>query len=530
MRDRPADQGQSGKTRSTSAPPFDAVILDLDGVVTETSSLHAAAWKEVFDEFLQRAAPDQPPFDTDEDYREYVDGMPRLDGVRGFLESRGIELPEGEDDDSLDDQTVKGIGNAKNKRFRELLDENGPRVFDDAVAHIRDWKARGLSIAVVSASRNCAAILKAAGLSDLFDVRVDGTTIDELGMGGKPEPDMYVEAARRLGVAPERAIVFEDALAGVEAARQGGFGLVVGVGPEHMEDQLRNRGADTFVNTVGDFMLSAADETSDASSSPRCLLDSLDAFSDRLKDHRPALFLDYDGTLTPIVERPELARLDDEMRNVLQRLARNCPVAIVSGRDLADVEKLVGVEGIIYAGSHGFDIRGPGDLAIEHAVGENAAPQLDDVEEALTKSLDSIDGALIERKRFSIAVHYRNVEESDVSRVEDAVDEAIGNSDGLVKNHGKKVYEIQPDIDWNKGWAVLWLLEALDIEAEDVLPIYVGDDLTDEDAFKALKDRGVGIVVGLEDRATKADYGLHDVDEVRRFLEWLHEELEQAAT
>ncbi|MEF8795345.1 MAG: beta-phosphoglucomutase family hydrolase [Salinivenus sp.] len=230
-----------------------AAILDLDGVVTETARLHARAWRDMFDAVLdergEREGEDQSPFGVD-DYDQYVDGKPRYDGVRSFLEARGIDLPEGAPDDPPDAVTIHGLGNRKNERFHELLEQHGVEVYDDAIEQIRRWRTRGLGVAVVSSSKNCKTILERAGLLDLFDARVDGVVAERLGLDGKPAPDIFLEAADRLGVEPERAAVFEDARAGVEAGRAGGFGLVVGVSRNGNDEALRAHGADVVVHDL----------------------------------------------------------------------------------------------------------------------------------------------------------------------------------------------------------------------------------------------------------------------------------------
>jgi len=231
---------------------------------------------------------------------------------------------------------------------------------------------------------------------------------------------------------------------------------------------------------------------------------------------RPAIFLDYDGTLTPIVSHPEKALLSDSMRQAVQALATHASVAILSGRGLDDVRQRVNVGAIIYAGSHGFDIAGPRRLRRQEAI--EFLPALDVAEKELREKLAGIAGALIERKRFSIAAHYRNVNESDVPKVERAVNEVAARHRELRKMDGKKVYELLPDIDWDKGKAVLWLLENLGLGRRKVRPIYIGDDRTDEDAFRAVGQCGVGILVSEQLRPTAANYSLKDPAEVERFL------------
>ncbi len=227
-----------------------AVIFDLDGVVTRTARVHAAAWKELFDAYLERRLGDDAEPFTDHDYREYVDGKPRYDGVADFLASRGIELERGDPSDSSDADTVCGLGNRKNGIFRRRLEEDGVEVFDTTVSLIRRLRARGVGTAVVSSSKNCALVLETAGLADLFDERVDGVTSEELGLDGKPAPDIFVEAARRLGVDPGDAAVVEDAEAGVAAGRAGGFGLVIGVDRADHAGDLRESGADIVVRDL----------------------------------------------------------------------------------------------------------------------------------------------------------------------------------------------------------------------------------------------------------------------------------------
>ena len=239
---------------------------------------------------------------------------------------------------------------------------------------------------------------------------------------------------------------------------------------------------------------------------------------DRVRAKQLAMFLDYDGTLTPIVSQPENALLSDEMRAVLRELAGLCTVTVVSGRDRGDVEPLVGLPQLIYAGSHGFDIAGPDGLRMEFEGGIDCLPELEIAEKELEPLIRRVPGGRVERKRFAIAVHYRNIADEDVARVEAAVRDVLGRRDGLRLSGGKKVFELRPDIDWDKGRAVLWLIEVLGLDHADVVPMYIGDDVTDEDAFRALAGRGISIVVGEPAYDTDADYLLRDTAEVGELL------------
>ncbi len=236
-----------------------AWLFDLDGVLTRTADVHAAAWKQVFDQFLS-AEGSTPAFDPVDDYLRFVDGKLRADGVRSFLASRHIAVPEGNASDPPSARTVAGIGKAKNLAFREVLERQGVAVFDGAVALVRALRDKGIPTAVVSASENTKAVLRVAGIGELFDVCVDGVVVGQKHLAGKPAPDSYLEAAQELGVEPARSAMVEDALAGVEAGRAGHFGLVVGV--DHADlgddtdhaDELRDHGADVVVTDVADLL------------------------------------------------------------------------------------------------------------------------------------------------------------------------------------------------------------------------------------------------------------------------------------
>jgi trehalose-phosphatase len=524
--------------RTANQPPvptldrsrFDAVIFDLDGVVTRTAQVHAAAWKHLFDEYfqrrIQRGEPEAAPFDIERDYRLYVDGKPRQDGIRSFLKSRGIELPPGDPADPLDRDTIWGLAKRKNHSFLQQLEREGVRVYETTVQLLDALRTHGFAVALISASENAAAVLEAAGLLDRFDTRVDGVEAKRLGLKGKPAPDVFLEAARRLRVAPGRSVIVEDAIAGVQAGRAGGFACVMGVDRMGQPDDLRANGADVVVADLAEVTVEAPGAISGPSTHdlPSALerIESIADFSHR----RPVVFLDYDGTLSPIVAQPEDAVLSESMRDVVRRLAQVCTVAVISGRDLPDVRDRVAVQGIIYAGSHGFDIAGPGGLRLENEEAQACLPALDQAESSLREQLQSIPGARVERKRYSIAVHYRNVPEDRVPEIEPIVDRVNRRHGDLRRSGGKKIFELQPRIDWHKGRAVLWLLKTLELDRSNVLPVYLGDDLTDEDAFHALAERGVGIVIRDEPRTTAAQFALESTDETATFLEQLTHRLE----
>jgi beta-phosphoglucomutase family hydrolase len=235
-----------------------ACLFDLDGVLTQTAKVHAAAWEQTFDDYLRRRASSSGeafvPFDPVRDYDEYVDGKPRYDGVRSFLASRGIELPEGSADEKAGADTIHGLGNLKNEIVLKLIREHGVEPYEGSVRYVEAARAAGLRRAVVSSSTNCRDVLAAAGIQDLFEQIVDGVVAEREHLHGKPAPDTFLAGARALGVEPAQAAVFEDALAGVEAGRAGHFGYVVGVDRVGQAEALRAHGADLVVPDLADLL------------------------------------------------------------------------------------------------------------------------------------------------------------------------------------------------------------------------------------------------------------------------------------
>ncbi len=337
-----------------------------------------------------------------------------------------------------------------------------------------------------------------------------------------------VETANRLTVRPGRCAVVTTTEDGVTAARSGGFALVIGIDPAGPCDALTGRGADAVVTDLSDIVVRTGDRRMSE------LPDGLQAL-DATAERQPAVFYDFDGTLSEIVKDPDSARLSDGAADALTALSAQCPVAILSGRDLADVRQRIGLPGIWYAGSHGFELTGPNG---EHHQNEEAAqsvPVLAEAAAELAEQLEHIPGVVVEHKRFGVAVHYRNAARADVGEVAAAVRSAAQRT-ALRVTTGREVIELRPDVDWDKGKTLRWVLDYIADEkrregpstSSPLLPIYLGDDITDEDAFDAVQDDGVAILVRHSDdgdRATAAGYALDDPDRVRDFTERLARQL-----
>lgn len=519
---------------------LDAVIFDTDGVITQTAAVHFTAWKDVFDEFLDAHATGDAaePF-TDADYRVHVDGISRYDGVDAFLRSRGFELPRGDPDDAPGDDTVCAVGNKKNASFAAAIERHGVRPYTTTRRFIEALHDKGIRTAVISASKNCEMVLRAAGMLDLFEVRVDGNDAAEIGFPGKPAPDVFLEAARRLGVDVAAAAVVEDAISGVSAGRAGGFGLVVGLDRTRNPDPLAEF-ADIVVPDLSDLgVFDLGDDGSPGSAGVQRIVPArawLPDLSDALTDYdltrqiagkTVAVFCDYDGALTPIVDRPEDATIPPDTLDAIEALADLTVVGVVSGRDLTDVMAMVPTERVWFAGSHGFDVRRPDGTREEFPEGAAALPELASAEQQLAERLGTIDGAWAERKRFAIAVHHRATPDEQIADLEAIIAEVAADHDGLRMTGGKKIFELRPDIDWHKGKAVRWLIEAAGLDPATTLAMFIGDDVTDEDGFAEVRSRGVGVVVGTEDRYTAAHLRVDDPDATRRLLEDLARRLEE---
>jgi len=500
-----------------------ACILDMDGVVTDTARLHAAAWKRMFDEFLttrpEQAAAELRPFDPDQDYREYVDGKPRYDGVASFLKSRNISLPRGSPDDPPARDTITGLGNRKNGYFLDLLAKEEVRPYEATVDFIHRGRAVGIRFALVSASRNARRVLEAAGLADLFAVVVDGRTANRLNLAGKPAPDIFLEAARRLATVAGQTVVVEDALAGVRAGKAGGFALVIGIDRSKRGAAMDRAGADLIVKDLDE--ITFADPSGERTRQLPSALDRAEDIFKRLQQTAPAIFLDYDGTLTPIVEDPARARLDEKTRRTIQRLAENLFVAVISGRKLDEIRELVALDDLVYAGSHGFEVSGGAGY---FNGGRDPKPFLGALEKA-ARELDTfcteLNGVTVERKPFAVTVHYRGADEEAIGPLESQVDRIAAQHKELTKTAGKMIFELRPAVDWDKGRALEAILEHFHVDCARITPLYIGDDTTDEDAFRRISENGIPILVSERPRPTTARFQLRDPDEVRLFLERL---------
>ncbi len=379
--------------------------------------------------------------------------------------------------------------------------------FDSTLTLVRQLREIGVGTAVFS-SNNCRNAVTAAGIDDLFAVQVDG----------------LVEAANRLAVRPGRCVVVADDAAVIEAGRAGGFALVIGVDRMERADALRGVGADTVVADLHDVTVRTGDQRMSQ------LPDASQALGE-IAARRPAVFFDFDGTLSDIVNDPDSARPVAGATEALAKLAAQCPVAVLSGRDLADVTKRVGVPGIWYAGSHGFELTAPDGTHHQNDAAAAAIPVLEQAAGQLRDQLGPIPGVMVEHKRFGVAVHYRNAARDRVGEVAAAV-RAAGRRDGLRVTTGREVIELRPDMDWDKGKTLRWVIDHLhEAGSASPTPIYLGDDITDEDAFDAVRHDGVPILVRHNDdgdRATAALYALDSPAQVSEFTDRLARQLTDA--
>ncbi|HTZ16793.1 MAG TPA: trehalose-phosphatase [Mycobacterium sp.] len=363
-----------------------------------------------------------------------------------------------------------------------------------------------------------------AVLFDLGDLAEDESLVQQLHEAGVATDDHQplVETANRLSVRPGRCAVVTATADHVAAARAGGFALVIGITPTGHGDDLTARGADAVITDLHDISVRAGDRRMSE------LPDGLQAL-DAITGQHPAVFFDFDGTLSDIVKNPDSARLVAGAADALTSLTAQCPVAILSGRDLTDVRQRIGLPGIWYAGSHGFELTGPDGTHHENAEAAASIPVLEQAAAELTDQLAHIPGVVVEHKRFGVAVHYRNAARDRVGEAAAAV-RSVGQRTALRVTTGREVIELRPDVDWDKGKTLRWVLDHIrdDEQPGPLLPIYLGDDITDEDAFDAIHDDGISILVRHSDdgdRATAADYALDTPARAAEFTDRLAHQL-----
>jgi trehalose 6-phosphate phosphatase len=363
-----------------------------------------------------------------------------------------------------------------------------------------------------------------AVLFDLGDLAPDETLVKQLHHGGVATDDHqpFVEAANRLSVRPGRCAVVTATENGVAAARADGFALVIGIATSGYGDELTDGGADAVITDLQDIGVRTGDRRMSE------LPDGLQAL-DVITGQHPAVFFDFDGTLSDIVENPDSARLVAGAADALTALTAQCPVAILSGRDLTDVRQRIGLPGIWYAGSHGFELTGPDGTHHENAEAAASIPVLQQAAAELTDQLSHIPGVVVEHKRFGVAVHYRNAARDRVGEAAAAV-RSVGQRTALRVTTGREVIELRPDVDWDKGKTLRWVLDHIrdDEQPGPLLPIYLGDDITDEDAFDAIHDDGIAILVRHSedgDRATAANYALDNPARAADFTARLAQQL-----
>lgn len=502
----------------------DAVVFDLDSMLTEAASVHRVAWEALFDDYLARHSTsggrDHSVF-TDGDYQQLLDAETRFDGVAGVLAARGISLPLGLASDR-GDQTVGGLIHRHRQLCLELLGRDVP-LFTSMVSLAQRVRSSEVTTAAHSSSPGAGELLEATGVDGLFDVFIDGTADEGRSIAGNPglvvllEATHLLEATSRLGVHPHRAVLIGDTEDGITAGRDGGFGLVIGVdGTEHV-DRLFERGADVVVSDLADIGVRTGDKR--ISQIPNAL-ESYGQLAGIAMARDSVVILNYDGALSQFVSDPAAAALVDGAADALEHVAAMSPVVVISGRDLADIRDRVGIPTVWYAGSHGFELAGPDGSHHENEQAAATVPVLAEAAAELRDTLAQIPGVRVEHKRFAVAVHYREVASEHIGEIV-ATTHRLGQRRDLRVVSGSMLIELRPDVDWDTGTTLAWIRSHLE-GSKSLVPIYIGGDLTDEDAFDAVQFSGVGIVVRQAedgDRRTAARFALDGADQVRHMLE-----------
>ena len=359
----------------------------------------------------------------------------------------------------------------------------------------------------------------AENLEDLAEVR----KYKDLPRNGRDSfRQLLARGLDKLEATPLRTVLVTDEARFIAMAGRNRMELLIGINSGHERRKFYQHGADLVLDSLNDLAVYGVDSEPGFSQRLPNIFSLQNKFQAIFRERKPVFFFDYDGTLTPIVSEPSEAVIQDDMRYLLEGLARFHSLAVVSGRDMEDLRNFIRLDDIIYAGSHGFRISGPGGLYMEQEQAKAMISGLDRIESMLRDKLENrIEGLEIERKRYAIAVHYRNSPPGSFRRIHALVTETIAENPDFKKARGKKILEIKPSTDWHKGRAIEWILQALGLDdTKQYCPIYLGDDITDEDAFRTLADDGIGILVGDHGQPTAASFQLKDVSQVKKFLHY----------
>ena len=502
----------------------DAVIFDLCGVLTDAALVQRLAWASLFNDYLvQRPAYEGEDYSllTNDEYYQLVDGQPRPDGVAAFLGSRGITLPRGVPSDTGDD-TICGLANRQRQLYADLLDREVP-LLGAMITLTR--KLRDIAVATVAHSSRpgCQQVSNVTGVNRLLDVYIAETAAEgpsiaaNPGLVVLPEATHVLDAANKLGVRPHRTVVVGDTEAGLSAGRDAGFALVIGVDRTGYADRLFERGADFVVTDLADIAVRTGDRR--ISEIPNAL-ESYGQLAGITIGRDSVLFLNYDVALSQTVAEPGADAPVDNGAQALRNLAAVSPVVVISGRDLADIRDRVGIPEIWYAGSHGFELLGPDGSHREHATGLAAVPVLAGVAAELRGILEHIPGVRVVHTRFAVTVQYLEAASEHIDEIV-ATTRRLGQRNKLRVSSGRMLVELRPDVQWDEGTRLAWIQSHVD-KPKSLIPIYIGGDFIDEDAFEAVQLAGVGIAVRHNEdgnRRTAARFVLNDLDEVREVLE-----------
>lgn len=498
-----------------------SAIFDLDGVITDTAQIHFLAWKKVFDAFLTSTQPShrgEIPLFSEEEYVTYVDGISRHEGIRNFLHHRQLLNHENPSNAPL----IEQLAQQKNQVYLHYIQQQGVKVFNSTVRLIHQLKKHQIKVAVITASKNALAILQRAQLEHLFDAIVDGNEMQTLCLPGKPCPDIFLEAAKRLNTPLSAILIVEDALAGIQAAHRAHAKIILGIdrrkiyhhafyqaGATMVLDDLK---ACSYAHILKLFQQRLP-------SAKECF----DLLSSQFRQQHLALFLDFDGTLTPIVAKPEQAKLSKENHRLLKALCLYCPTGIITGRELSDIKNKISIPEIFYAANHGLEISAPlpFDFSLEKT--NELTDHVKVMHEGLVKALASIPGCLIENKRLTLSIHYRLVDKKRLADIKKQIFKVLHENPLFAIKQGKKVFEIRPKIHWHKGKAIRYIVEQLQLPLEQTVVMYLGDDLSDEEAFQTINPLGISILVSSHPRKTQAKYTLAHPGEVNEFLHKLHQ-------